>query len=612
MNPAGQQGELTTISVNTFRNLLVHLETMTTQQKPAFEPRATNSDAESQAQVVLAGGLLDYYQDEKKLDKNFKQVVKDGLIFSEGFIALSWDAQDGPTYGTTPTGAPIQQGDLKYTNYNPLNNIRDYTKSTNSQKDWNILRDFENKYDLAAKYPELGEKILEDTTDYLKLWRTTTLNYFDMEDSDNIAVYKLRHPPTPAMPQGRYTEVLDNGTVLLDGPLPYDKTHVYRLAPDEETGTIFGYTVAFDLLPIQEAIDMCYSTIVTNVSTFGVQNITAAKGNDISVSQLAGGLNLIEYSLKEGKPEPLNLLATPAEVYNFAETLDHLAENISGVNSVVRGNPEASLKSGSALALVQAQAIQFSMNLQQSYANVVEDVGTGTIEILQTFAAVPRVAEITGKANRPLMKQFTGKDLSAIKRVTVNLGNPMTRTIAGRTNIADTFLEKNMIENTDQYTQVITTGRLEPVIQAKQSGAILMKGENEMLAEGKPQRALITDNHVKHINEHAIVLANADIRQDPNNPIVSVTLAHIQEHLDMMNNPMAMQLLSVLHQEVVQNPKGMPPPGAPAQPGAVGDMMNPAPAVTQEASQVQQPNMPNPPPGTDPQTAAVIEGQQGA
>src|SRR6187431_288927 len=49
LNPTGEQGELTTLSVNHYRNLLSHLETMTTQQRPAFEPRASNTDAKSQA-----------------------------------------------------------------------------------------------------------------------------------------------------------------------------------------------------------------------------------------------------------------------------------------------------------------------------------------------------------------------------------------------------------------------------------------------------------------------------------------------------------------------------------------------------------------------------------
>src|SRR5690606_32152609 len=143
--------------------------------------------------------------------------------------------------------------------------------------------------------------------------------------------------------------------------------------------------------------------------------------------------------------ESLNLTNTPAEIFNFMGMLEKLGETLSGVNSVARGNPEASLKSGAALALVQSQAIQFSMGLQQSFAQLVEDAGTGTIEILQDFASVPRVAFIAGKSNRPLMKNFKGSDLDAIKRVTVDMGNPLTRTTAGKVNLADTMLERNLI-----------------------------------------------------------------------------------------------------------------------------------------------------------------------
>ena len=49
LNPVGEQGELTSMSVNHYRNLLLHLETMTTQQRAAFEPRATNSDVNSRS-----------------------------------------------------------------------------------------------------------------------------------------------------------------------------------------------------------------------------------------------------------------------------------------------------------------------------------------------------------------------------------------------------------------------------------------------------------------------------------------------------------------------------------------------------------------------------------
>lgn len=605
MNAVGQQGELTAIAVNHYRNLLVHLETMTTQQRAAWEPRASNSDVKSQSQVILATGLLDYYSREKRLERNMKQGVKECLQFAEAFVRAEWDATLGKVYGKSETGAIIYEGDLKYTNYIPIDVIRDFTKTAANQDEWFILRDFQNKYTLAAKFPDLAKEILDDSSDLLEMAETTTLSTFAVEESDNVPVYTLLHEPTPALPQGRFTLCLNNRTILMDGPLPYKKTHVYRIAPDEETGTIFGYSVAFDLLPVQQALDTLYSTALTNQATFGVQNVLVPKGHDLSVSQIAGGLNLMEYDPKIGKPEALNLTETPPEIFNFMTMLERLSETLSGVNSVARGNPEASLKSGAALALVQSMAIQFSMGLQSSYAQLNEDLGTATIQILQDFASVPRVAAIVGKSNRPLMREFSGQDLSAISRVMVDMGNPLTRTTAGKVNLADALAERNMIENPDQYIQVVTTGRLEPVIEGKQAQLLLIKAENEGLADGIPQRALVTDNHQKHVLEHAIVLANPEIRQDPNSPIVVNTLAHIQEHLNMMNNPMAQQLLQVLHQEVIP---GMPPQMAP-QDGGTGNMMNAAPPVVQQAQDVKQPNMPSPPAGTDARSAEVIESQ---
>jgi hypothetical protein len=465
--------------------------------------------------------------------------------------------------------------------------------------------DFRNKYTLAAKYPGLRDEILSVSVDIDALAKMT-VNIMQLDDSDNIPVYTLIHKPTPALPNGRYTECIDNSIVLQDGPIPYDETHIYRIAPDEESGTIFGFTVGFDLLGMQEAIDMLYSTAITNQATFGVQNILVPKGHDLSTSQLSGGLNVMEFDPKVGKPESLNLTSTPPEIFNFMQQLEHLMETISGVNSVARGNPEASLKSGAALALVQSMAVQFSMGLQQSYAQLVEDLGTGTIKILQKFAAVPRVAEIAGKSNRPMMKEFTGGDLDMINRVMVDMGNAMTRTTAGKVNLAEQMLNFNMIENPDQYIQVVNTGRLEPVIQGKQAQLLLIKSENEKLSEGQPQRVLATDNHAKHVLEHSAVLSNPEIRQTPDDPIVMVTLQHIQEHLDMMGNPAIQQLMQVLHQEIVAPAA---PPAPPPAPGAMGQALDPTQPVMQEAAAVNQPNMPQPPAGADQRSAEVIQGQ---
>jgi len=592
LNATGEQGELTAMSVNHYRNWLQHLETMTMQQKVMFQPKATNSDAKSQAQVVLSSSLLDYYMSEKRLERNIAQAVKESLMYCECFVRAEWDATLGKTYGSTETGSPVYEGDIKYTTYNPLNAIRDVTKMSPGQDDWIILREFQNKYTIAAKFPHLKKEIMDNSVDYLKLAGTTSASIMALEDSDNIPVYTLLHKSTPALNTGRFTTCLDNGTVMQDGPIPYEELHVYRIAPDEESGTIFGFSVGMDLLAIQEALDILYSTVISNQASFGVMNVMAPKGHDLSVTQLPGGMNLMEYDYKLGEVKVLELLRTPAEIFNFIEMLIAKGDALIGQTPAISGNSTEAVKSGmsgTALALLQSMAIQFSMKLQRSYTNLIEDIGTGTINLLKVFAATPRVAAIVGKSNRPLMREFTGQDLDLINRVTVDMGNPMMSTTAGKVSIAEQLISMNMIENADQYMQVITTGRLEPIIEGKQAQLILIKGENEQLSEGIPQRVLATDNHQKHILDHTIILSNPEIRQDPNSPIVAVTLAHIQEHLDMANNPEIQRIMMILHQEPI--PPSIAPQG-------LGGMMNPAPA--------QEPRVPE---QTDPGTAQVISEQ---
>lgn len=585
LNKSGPASEFTTISVNHYRNLLVHLKTMTMQQRPAFDPKATNTDYKSQAQTILASGLLEYYLKEKKMERNIKTALEHSLVFGEGFVRADWDAQSGEAFGVNPeTGAEIKQGDLRYANFMPFQVSRDYTKMDNMEQDWYVLETYQNRYTLAAKYPELSEKILnlpsklDDDDKYKPLW-------FQNEETDDVTVYEFYHRSTEAVQSGRITMLLSSDIVLLDGPLPYRQLPVYRISPEDQIGTPFGYTVGYDLLPVQEAIDGLYSTVLTNQTTFGVQNIAVPQGHNLGVTQIAGGLNLIEYDSKLGKPEALNLTSTPPEIFNFITQLEQLAETLSGVNSVARGNPEASLKSGSALALVAQQAINFTASLQQSYAQLLEDLGTATINILRDFASVPRIAVIAGKSNRSLMKQFTGDDLDLINRVTVDMGNPLSKTAAGRVEIAENLMANSLIKDADQYIQVLTTGRLEPAIEGTQAELLNIKAENEEMSEGRMVPVMVTDEHLKHILEHKTILASPDARRNPQ--IIQLVTQHLQEHLNFLMDPMYAPMLQALGQASMAPPPM--PASAPGVPSEVIDATNP---VTQEAAQVNMPNMP--------------------
>jgi hypothetical protein len=608
---SGTQGEIANLPVNHIRNLAQHMLIMTCSSRPTMEARATNTDYKSLTQAYLANGLLDYYMREKRLETFLQRAVEYAIVLGSGYIKMSWNETSGQLYDyNEDLNTPIYEGDVEFQNLSPFDVIMDTSKEDSSSHDWYLCRTWKNRFDVAAKYPELADKImgLPKKTDFLRY----RFNMMVSDETDDIAIYEFFHRRTESLPDGRYMMFLDSNVIPIDGPMPYRSLPIFRIAPSDILGTPFGYTNIFDLLPLQEAINSEYSTILTNHNAFGVQNILVPRGSDISVSELVGGLNIIEANITGPGMEPkaLNLTQTPAEIFKFVDMLKSEMEVLSGVNSVARGQPEASLKSGNALALIQSMAIQFMSGLQSSYVRLIEDVGTSLINMLRDFAAVPRVAAIVGKGNRAYMKEFKGDDLANVNRVIVDVGNPLARTTAGRVQMAEQMLQMGAIKNPQQYFTVINTGKLDVMTEGVESELLLIKGENEAMMKGESVLVLSVDDHKNHIIEHKAVLSDPDLRK--NGDLVQIVLTHIQQHITELQQ-VDPNLLMVLGQQPIAPPG--PPPGAPGpggpqsgpptQPGSPEAQGLPTPQQSMGVDlQAQQPgtqlpglpNLPTPPP----------------
>lgn len=535
---SGEQGELVMLPVNHFANIAQHIYTMITANRPIMEARAVNTDYKSLAQTYVANGVLDYYMRERHLETCLKKAAEMAIVLGTGFVKLDWNATAGDAYDADPeTGETVYEGELEFTNLSPFDVVVDGTKET-WNNEWILTRSFQNRYNLIAKYPELKDKLLGvKPKNQSAVYR---LAVFSNDDTDDIPVYEFYHKRTEAMPEGRYMLFVDSDIILLDTKMPYRVLPVFRITPREIMGTPYGYTPMYDIFPIQEGINSLYSTIMTNQNAFGVQNLFVPRGSDLSIESLDGAMNIVEGNTK---PEPLQLTSTPPEVFNFLNMLIQSAETISGVNSVTRGNPEASLKSGTALALVQSMSLQYISGLQQSYVKLIEDVGTAIVQMLKDFATTPKVIALVGKNNRPLLKEFTGEQISAINRVVVDVGNPLSRTIAGRVQMAEQMLQMNLVKSPEQYFQVINTGKIETMFEGEMDELLLIKTENEQMLEGKDIIVSPLDKHRLHINEHKAVLSDPDLRRD--SELVKIVLDHIEKHLNSLRetDPALLQLV---------------------------------------------------------------------
>jgi len=584
---AGEQGELVRLPVNHIRNLGSHMITMTTSNRPSMEARSVNTDYKSVSQTKLANGILEYYMREKRLEAILKNAVENAVVLGAGFIKMEWNATTGEIYdyfqddetGEPDPERPIYEGDLEFTNLSPFDIVFDGTKE-NHNHDWYLVRTFKNKYDLAVKYPEFEDKIVNlQTKSDIQRYRVGITNLVD--ETDDIPVYEFYHKKTDVLPNGRYMLFLDNSIILQDIGLPYRSIPIFRVSSGDILGTPYGYTPLFDIMPIQEALNSLYSTILTNQNATGVQNFWTKPGGQLNVTSLSGALNLIE-SME--KPEVLELCKTPTEVFRFLEMLERVAETLTAVNSVARGNPAASLQTGAALALVQSQALQFMSGLQSSYVHLIEDVGSGIISILKDYAKVPRMIAIVGKTNRTELKEFVGDDISKISRVYVDVGNPLSRSIAGRMELAAQMMQYQVVTNPKQIIEVLNTGKLEALTEDVQDELDLIKRENETITEGEDPIVTAIDDHAQHIIEHRKVLQDPELRKDPG--LVERALGHIQKHIEQLRtvDPALLQMMKQQPLPPIMPPgaspdgmEGNPPPGplAPPTQGQLGIQQGP-------------------------------------
>ena len=574
----GEQGELVKLPVNHFRNLAQNIYNMIIANRPVLEARAINSDYKALSQTYLANGILDYYMREKGLEEAINECVEMAIVLGSSYIKMDWNAMGGDFYEEDPeTGEPVFEGELEFSVLSPLDVIVDGTKERWNHE-WVTTRTYINKYNLIAKYPEFADKIAGIMTKNENL--QSRMGYFSNDTTDDIPVYEFFHKRTAAMPEGRYMVFLDSDIVLIDVPLPYREIPIFRLAPANIMGTPYGYTNMFDIYPLQEAINALMSGALTNQNAFMVQSVFIPRGADITTDQIEG-MNIIEAN---AKPEPIQLTQTPPEVFEMVKGLIQTAEMLSGVSSVTRGQPEASLRSAQALALVQSMSLQFQSGFQQNYIKFLENTGTCLIEILKDFAYTPKLIALVGRNKRSLLKEFRGDMIRDIKKVIVDVGNPLSRTTAGRVQMADQLAQMKLIKNPQQYFMVMETGRLDTLVEGDISDLLLIKRENEWLLEGKDVFANPLDQHRMHIMEHRAVINDPELRQNPE--LLSKVQAHLQEHIDLLRT-VDPDLLMLINEQPLQDqmmPQQAPMPGQPGGPmgnasviqqGAVNQMMDP-------------------------------------
>lgn len=548
----GKEGDISQIGVNEYRSRLSLLLTYATTSDPDWDAQTAKTEQKALEATKRFNRILDYTMDAPQYSVRtaLKTAAEHALIYRVGYVCAKWNEQLGDEVSGNPETLDIQRsGDIDYSNPTLFDVVFDPSYLNHKRRPWVFWRERVNKYDLAETFYSKRDDILaiSDTRDQRRRFfgMEYGLTITDME-IDTVDRWYFLHLPTPAMKAGRYTCFAGDDIVLHDGACPayYKRLPLHRIVHKELLATsIVGDSPAVHLAPIQEALNMQITTVLTNHKKFGQTKIWSKQGEDIDIQDMEPGSQVLQTNTEI---KGLNLLQTSGDLLAFAKDLVAMMDSVSGVSAVSRGVMEKET-SGIHAALLDMKTLQANQEFDKNYQHLCEAVGQATLDILQQKADIPREIPVVGENDRMRMEKFTKEDLVDVNRVLVKTGNAAMRTPAGKMNLANMLMQiPGTISNPRELISILEGAPLDRLVSAEDAQIRLANEENASLLRGESPTGSITDDHLYHIRSHTSeVIGSVNARVNPQ--LVVVGGAHVLWHLDQaLRNPTAQALMVAL------------------------------------------------------------------
>ncbi len=541
----GEQGELIKMSVPLARTLIRQMVTLVTKQRLSFTAIAETNESDVSKDLKIANAKIKEIITDQSLDQLAEDVAEQASVFGMAFLKVGYRTDKGEPYMASQSmsedGEAVNRveydGKIEVTAPNVFDVSFDARIKNFNDNSWVEIRTMKNRYDLIAQHPELEVAILQlpPVTWYNNSFATTGSTELDTEDL--VFVWEAYHKPSPAIPEGRMVMYSSTDTIYHDGINRYGRLPIVCIKPEPVHGVGYGYPHLSSLLPSQEMFDHALSAIATNQSALAVQNVLIPRGAEINVQDL-GGMNALFYTPQNaeggGKPEALQLTQSAPETFKFADYLKNTMTSLSNLNSTIRGEPPAGLTSGTAIATMSANALEFMSSLSKSLDLALEDSIYMSLEFERKFTVVPKNITMIGRNNKSSTVSYTGKNLDIIKKIKINRSNPLMASLAGRTDVAEKLLQTGLIKDPQMYFSIIEGAPLDVLFETELSENDLSESENEALMSGQEILALWTDDHASHIRKHSSLLNDPIIRVQSDR--VEAVMRHIQEHSDLARN----------------------------------------------------------------------------
>jgi hypothetical protein len=611
----GERGELAQLRISAAATDLRAKHALVTAQEVMWKPQAKNGLSSVAEATSKSSDVLEDQWKGNRFGIVGSEFAMGALGFGESFVFHEWDKSAGPALAALDDKL-YREGAVTYHLVPSWDAWRDSAAKSFAACQWLYVRVWKNRFDLVKEFTELADGREGDAAMEAILSACDTPadmgvadgDRYRVTDSELIPVWHFFHLSSVALPMGRHVTLLSEDVVLHDEPLKgpnstYNGMPVHRLADVEVVDSPFARAVFWDTLGAQEVCDAIDTAMATRATMMSAPIFAYEKGSDLSPEILASGGRAWGYPRGAKPPVEVAPAKVPGESLEYRRDVRSAVRETMGLNDAAVGQQKGAEMNAQASALLASMAVQQAGPFQKKWLAALGAIGQGVLRLLAQKVTQPRTLQMTRSASRHEAVTYTGEELKGIEGVQVDVGNALEQTAQGRLAIADLYVERGWATGPEQYSQVISTGRLEPISRRNTNEMTLIQYEYEQLLKGKSPPVHYAQNHALHFRENSAAILDPGAVENPD--ALQAVETHLDEHyLQQFGMPRAADPLRPARerwmlgqpigpgQEMPLGPPGAPPGGPPgAAPGGP-----PAP----NASDAQ------PPPGVAPPAAADI------
>lgn len=532
----GERGELALLKINHNTGVGRAKLALVTAAQQTWKPSAKDGSSNAASAIAKASDVLENDWKDQHMGERVDLATEWVIWFSESFVFSEWDPEAGPPL--LAMGDELKaQGDIVDHVYPGWEVRRDNTASSFRNCQYLFVPVYKNKYDLAKTIKQLldgrtgkdAEEAILGACDSAWELGLGSGDKSRTSESDMVPVWHFFHHPSAALPMGRHVCFLSDNVVLYEEPIRgpnsmYEGMPVERMVEREMVGSPHAWAPYWDTMGGQEICDGIDTGLATIATSLANPILASEQGSDFDVNTFGGAARSYKYPRGGKMPQFIPGAKIEASQLEYRKDIQSNNAQMLGLNDIAMGQSPGAQMNAQAFAVLMSAAVQQAAPLQSARTSLASRVGTNHLKLRAKHVKQKRTfSKSTGES-----VSYTGEDIKGIDSARVEIGNPMEQTVAGKQVIMDHLIELGYKVTPEQYQQVMTTGRYDPISKTESLSLTLAQRHREMLERGESPPVHWSHNHPLCFREGSAAALTEGVLN--NEKAMAAIEAYLDEH----------------------------------------------------------------------------------